>query len=1335
MINQYSGSIGAGPPSPPFTSPVSTRTDCLLMQDAVASGAVSAAPGTRPGTLAGVTALFANPYLGGKEEALIVAGNGALTYLQRDATDTGWLQSTVTGGGKDPIKATEVVVVIHPQDLTVWAVYSPAAAGPPRAMRLVATTDGAETTCAWVEQPGAISPGSGPAVSGLHHMYVYYDVRSPLITALDSKSGSIVSILISVGNASRFHTQVYPAGFASGTANDLVAGRVASSPTHLHPGAPIVYVRLGSKIVRYDASSAKEPRVIASDATDLLGVYRAYGLPDVGCLYLDSSGNLVAWNEVGGNTTAVSRTPGLGLVTATVWLDVNQMAHVYGLDSKNGLKVLHQTAIGADGLPVWAQAKTPDPARVQGGTVYSCVGLVPGVAAFAVDPFPDSQPNELVKRAGTARPDEQYSFYTQDIASARWSRDKVRLPSDAAPHLVSHYVSSVTLLDEHGIGMPLLPVRVSAGTLTEIQVDGSSYLVGPGHSASLVTGPTGTVTIATAAGSLLPATLHVDAVGLANGAVVQPAAAVHAYLAGTGTLPSQIGLFDERALSEARFDGAPIVDEKHRAGIGGAVDSTHQIFSRAAGRPLASKLYRGPGPASPIHGFYFGPDPADPAAAVGGPAPSYQEFSTPDCAAAHLEALRSLPQYGGIWDDFADWAGDVAEGITNGAIEVFAVLIDTVATVFIRIGEKFIEAVGFAIGTIAGALLAVEAVLAMVVVSIPAVLGWLRSPFYFKHVWDTKTAMEEGFSMMLSYGTTVVAGVKKFTDGWFASQEEAVLNCFEGLKAQYHGRALGDLANQVPALTDASGRAVAPAALAGDPQATWLRDQMLAPRHAACGRQLRIEVNPDSTLAKGFAEFVAAFEKSEIPARYTAALKDVAAVAEQIASAGDPDAVQKADLTALIDLLEQLTVIALDAMDLFIGGILALVLQVEANIGDLLNAKVDFGPADTLYGWIQEKAYPGRPVEKLTLGGLIFLVSAFGATSAIKRVNGPDSEPFPDGRFPKVPAPPGHPAYRGPIDFGNDPSGNADLKADQFNAGIFAIIGSVSEFFNDLTPLMYPRVVPVPPSDPSGARDPRWAMQALFAGPAVVCSEFLFGMIAASPPVNGLQWDAAGGTWAWAFISQTVYACFTGLNFLAWTVGMSDSAALKNNGWGVFGTFAALLGGIAYLAPAADGATRSGSIPYVKAQIAMAALADLIQPLRVKTVAEDWTQEWRTVLGALIDSGALVASGALLLYPAKSPAPSIPPNQTLPEGRVGVLYCAAITGDGGTEWFNRPLQKWSATIPKEWREFTLDPDTGVIHGTPQKSGWVELRNIEVWDSYAPPQRSGKLNRLRFHIAP
>lgn len=777
-----------------LATPGSTKVSSLLMEDTVAAGDVSIASGLRPGSLRGTAALFANPFLDGKEEALAIDGAGYLTYLQRDAAETGWLQTDVTAAGKK-IKAHEVVVVVHPQDLSVWAVYSPEGGGP-RTLRLQSAKVAGGTACRWDTVANVIVPAdpSQPPNTRLSHLHVFYQDRTPIVTAIDA-TGHVVTIPAVFDNMAtrRFGYTVHPAEFEKyGQVDDLAGGRVTVLPG-ANPAGPtsIFYLRYGTSILRYSSADGQGPHEIATDATQIAGTYPVTAQSDVGVIYLNSNGELVTWNQTLLHGSAMSISwPGLGFVTASVWNDVNQMTHVYGQNAAGTLQVIHEAWGDGLGAPFWSSAKTED-----GSSVAAFMGLVPKVASFAVDPFPDSQPNELVMHEGAKAPHDKFSIYTQDIASDRWSRDKVRLPSTGDPHVVTHYVSTVTVLDKRGRPMRELPVKVSADTLTEICIDGASYLVGPGHSIAVKTTQLGRVTIASPADSLLPATLHVDATGLANGAIIQPAAAIHDYLAGNSTLPSQHGLFDETALKNAKVGGVPIVDDEK--GVGAAVSSTHNVFKVAAGgKPTSTKRTAGPGRAKRIHGFSVG---AGPTAHLGGDdGVVYQEFKNPEELEAHVLEIRRMPEYGGILDTFAGWVGDVWEGIKNGVVKVFKVVVETTAKVFIRVGKAIVELVDYVIDTVQSAVRTVEAVLSTVVESVHKVVDWLKSLFSLKDIWDTKMALEASFATMWSYGSVVMKDYKKVEKAFFEKQREEIGDTFADLRKRYGGRAVGDAGNQSP---------------------------------------------------------------------------------------------------------------------------------------------------------------------------------------------------------------------------------------------------------------------------------------------------------------------------------------------------------------------------------------------------------------------------------------------------------------------------------------------------------------------------------------------------------
>ncbi len=1216
-----------GSASAALDAPGSTKVSSILMQDAVPAGAVSLAHGAQAGKLDGKAALFANPFLDGKEEAVAVSEKGELTYLQRDSTDTGWLQTKIKAAdGKTTITAREVVVVVHPQDAAIYAIYTPDAAGAPQALRLVSTrVAGRPATCRWEPRAGVVAPAAGqPAPTGLSRLHVYYQNRTPIITAMNTDS-HVVSIAAVFDNltVNRFLATTLPVSFAkSGAVDEVVGGRVTVPAGGVEtPGTTVIaYLRFGSKVIRYSTGNAKGPEQIADDAVRLAGVFQATGPADVGLVFLDTGERLRTYNQTMPYGSAMqTATPNLGFTTATVWNDVNQLMHVYGLDSAGTLQVVHEEWADGTGAPFWSSAKAvpPPPEPPVETSVVMCVGLVPKVASFALDPFPDYQPSELVVHEGAKAPHDQVGIYTQDITSTRWSRDKVRLPSTGDPHVVTHYVSSVTVLDKRGKPMPGLPVKVSADTLAEIQIDGASYLVGPGHSVAVATTAFGKVTIASPADGLLPATLHVDAVGLASGAVVQPAAAIHDYLAGTGTLSSQKGLFGKDALTNAKADGTWVVDPDRRKDIPSAVSGTRQVFEVAAGKKPTSRLYTGPGAAPEIHGFSVGSGPT--AHLDGAEGAVYQEFETPEQLDAYVESIRALPQYAGIWDSFTSWAGDIWQGIKNGIVKVYDVVVGTAAKVFVWMKGKIAELTEFVIDTVQDAVQTVEAVLAKVVDTVHKVVDWLKALFSFKDAWQTKTALEGTVATLCSFGKAQIKEYKRIEHGWFVKQEGNAHDAFKKLKERYGDRALGDVANQMPALKDPSGHTLTTEDVASNGQASWLLDQTLSRPVMAVQVDLDFALDADSPVLKRFTEFEESFALSGLVKTVRTEIKTPADAAGKVMDSTVPDPGSRASVAGLLELLESLVVKVLEGMDKVTSSVLDLGLAVIDAFQGLLDTPLPIPGLSDVYRWVQKQAGVAEgEIEELTLGGLLFLIAGFWVTAVYKLLHGVDAPPlFPGGKSPVIPPPPSHPDYRGP----------QRMDAEQMHGfliacGALALIGAAFDAANDLAPLA-----------PEGTL-PGWAQYFMTTG-SIVFTAIFMGCWASCPSVLGVDWESpAGIAFSVAFGVQNLYllACAGALLWSAWDK-FTFWPQLKNIGGVLAGPVVATLFAGASLVPTIIGCYLADSSGLDYAQAAVGAVPGLVQFVRMQVapLGEDPTFPFRLGGVAIIDEFATLAAGAMLI--------------------------------------------------------------------------------------------------------
>ncbi|ROO86146.1 putative Ig domain-containing protein [Actinocorallia herbida] len=1193
------------------------------------------------------------------------------------------------------------------------------------------------TGWAWQADAAAIDFGGGSGVAGVGHLHVYYDGRTPVVTGADPATGALVTIRVENGGGRRFAALNNGASVTKAGRLDELAG--GHTPTTMTPAAPmsgwIAYARVGAKLTRYNSVSpaAAAPKPIASTATDLVGVYRAYGSMDLGCLYLDASGNLVTWHEDGTQNGRYTYTAGLGLYSAEAWLDGDGMVHVFGLTAGSGgvpantLKVLHQVAWSSTGAPVWSLAVARDTkGTVLGTPVPACVALVPKVARFALDAFPDASPSQFVMREGVKAASDQFALHTQD-AAARWTRDKVRLPTGGAPHLVGHYVSSVTVLDGRGTPMPGLPVAVSADTLVEIKVDGASYLVGPGHGAALATDLQGKLTIATTADSLLPATLHVDTVGPESGAVIQPAAAVHDYLAGTGTLPSQSGVFSEEAFASAKVDGVPIIDPaRHGApAIKDAYTGIGQVFQQASGTGLVSRRFQGAGAAPAIHGFAVGSAPVVRGTAGAGRV-TYTEFATPAEVAAHLDAIRALPQYGGVWDDFLDWAGDVWEGVKNGAIAVYHVAVHAVTSVFVYIGDKIVELVGFVLDTVDATVRAVEAVVREVVETITAVVDWLKSLFDFKDIWDTKTALESGMRTLTSYASSTIEYYGGRASGWFAAQEQKVTDTLVALKEEYAGRPLGDAANQPPTVTDPSGHGLADGQIKDNPQSTWMLTQVMGPKTVAATRAATSKALASGPITDAFGVFLVDLAQTDLSDTADRVLADLEAIVAGVTDPADPDAGAKASVVAVIDILEQLSLGALRAADHVVAAVVRLATTICAHLQKALDEPFDLGgPVNTLYRWIQEQAGV-TDVKDLSLGGLIFLIAGFFTTTSYKLVMGVDEAPFPGGLFPPI-APP--PWLSVPDDTVGMPPAelNALYKNLQIVSGFAGVFGGGFDAMADL--------VPVVSFNETG--DWPYQLQQFIGMSSALLSSGLYGTLSSLPPVGGNDWKGADGAWTIAWVFAAVNTLFSvGTVFLDngrkdW---QKDTPIFRNTGkvekkggeTAVTATRGPLIVGalsIGFLAASGAACAKSHTNPYGTAQIILSGLPGVFGLLRWNLLPKDPASRNRAGIAALLDVVATESSAIMLLAGGiVTGAPYIGPEQPLGYGAVGRPYRAEIHASGGTRPFDAPLKDWtvaSGTLPTG---LTLDPATGTVSGTPTAPGTWRF-SVGCTDSYGPPQYS------------
>lgn len=269
----------------------------------------------------------------------------------------------------------------------------------------------------------------------------------------------------------------------------------------------------------------------------------------------------------------------------------------------------------------------------------------------------------------------------------------------------------------------------------------------------------------------------------------------------------------------------------------------------------------------------------------------------------------------------------------------------------------------------------------------------------------------------------------------------------------------------------------------------------------------------DSTIATAFNTFLTTLTDTGIGDSVQRILGDLDVVLTGVSDPRDPDGAAKASMVALVDILEQVTLVILRAMDRVVAALVALVQAVASNIGTVLDYPLSLGPVNTIYRWIQTQNGITKP-EGLTLGRLAFLIAGFAVTTAHKLINGVEAAPFPNGVFPELAAPPWHPDHdphrADPPSYEEVKNRNASLKKLQEASGFFGVFGGVFDLAADLAPLF---------GESTKGID---TLGMCIAGLSTVLSAGLFGVVSSCPPVTGLAWGAAGGAWDGAFAMSSV---------------------------------------------------------------------------------------------------------------------------------------------------------------------------------------------------------------------
>lgn len=975
-------------------TPATATAKSLLMEDAVPGNVVSVRTG-------GINqeALFANPFKAYQQEALIIDASNQLTYLSRSSTSaTGWDQKVIanTQGFK------EVVTIVHVAADQVWA----ACVAPDDSLQMfLLGEDQGPDRCSW-KLVSNVTPGG---IKGWRMLSVSYPpdkgalLGSPYFDATTLRA-------VMPGNGSPWHYERPGRNTAEALRSDQ-SDPVVSSTFKMDQcefGRTTLDTFTGSRHCwsRFYRQGDALWRLfipplpllpcserIASDCVHLAGLYYLPNGGEVGCAYVTKNGDLVTHNFIGPRDTpnnfVETRTP-LGVTSARLWQDAEGMIHVYGLDNTGVLKVLHQSS-WLNSRPVWTSATDSSNKRTA-----VVIGLHAMVINFVVDPFPTYKPSQLIKMAGVHN-SEAYCICTQDVTTSWWASDRIRLPGGGDPHLVKRYVSEVVLRDAGGAPIAHYQTTLSAESVIEIEVGGKSYQIGGGQEFSLKTDINGKVAFAVAADSFAIPKIHLDAAGLASGVVIQPAVGVHDYLSGRSSIPSQNGKLTAASLAGARVDGRPLTKTQDMAVLAAVVQHSADAFTLAAGMPLPVRMIEGFAEPQAVVGYVIN--------AADDGTPFYRTFATDEAHAAYMAELRARPDYGGIWDDFVSWAGDVWQGIKRGVVQIAAVVVHKVTSFFIRVGDLIIELKGFLIDCAEKASRAVEAVFQTVVESVSKVVEWLAALFNFKDIWDTKVAIEAAITQMPGLIKSLLDEAVTRIDGhnWFLAREREVKEMVASLRSKAGGQmgvAATGLADGQVFRTRRDGEPLTQSALA-NPQSAWLIDRVL-PAVAASNLPASFTGKTEGP----FDTFIRVWETSAAAQDFTLALDGVAMLFKDLIDVDNPQSLMQRELNNVLDILEGLSLGILKTCDALIQALVALIRSTLDAIETMLRTPIPIPYITDLYNWIHKQARPGSAPEPMTAAGIAALLLAFPVTVGYKVAMGVNQAPFPGGKL--IPKPSYH---------------------------------------------------------------------------------------------------------------------------------------------------------------------------------------------------------------------------------------------------------------------------------------------------------------------------------------
>ncbi|MBF4769642.1 hypothetical protein ISU10_17885 [Nocardioides agariphilus] len=745
-----------------------------LAEDTVFAAGIDASG--KPGSLA----LFGSPLSGGVPELLYVDPDGMLMYAWRPVGGSDTSEHGDRGWRRDYVarEIREVKTVTHPNG-TIYAFAVSAVDGTLKVFELGVTGE------AWPDWREVTIPRwtyQNP-IESIHVQYLDDAPRTPVVFVTLTLWAEMSIVTTIFGG---WTNQVQP--WAQRT-NYLLSNSDAAELFAIgYDDASLSWLRYytvndAGDLWRTSHGAEGDKVQQLADTGWQSGIAGFAGPTGLGALGTDAQGNLLTFapyddNSVSGSGQTKKLPLGGEYTDLTRWQDGSGMLHLYGVSPGKQLHVLHQ--VGWDPFDPERACFAPTWDVVQGNdknkTTFAAMRpLVGDVAAYAVDGYPDQMPNQVVQHAGGGS--EATVIYTQQVGTSYWEQETIRVEAvpTAAPITQHRYQSRVLVQDGYGAPVAGCAVTVTSDAPVDLDIAGRGYRIRPNLPATVTTDLTGTLTLAVPAVGLATPALHLSVAGVGSSLTIQPAAEVHKFLAGAGTLPGHSGGLTAAALTAARTpDGKsplfPVLAGPAPSESDGEWPPTAQqvvtwcqgAFAVGSGALLPVGLRDGLGEGEEVLAFSLqAHDPTRPATRV---------FTSKD----DLARFRTER---GVTED-SEWFGDLVEGLRASVLSAAEVIVDVVdsrLSVLVELANGAQVWLQARWDDVVSAAHAVEAILSALGAKIADVVAWLSWPFEFADVWASKEALKGEMANLvanLKQATTWMRGVPP--DSWTAQARQAV---------------------------------------------------------------------------------------------------------------------------------------------------------------------------------------------------------------------------------------------------------------------------------------------------------------------------------------------------------------------------------------------------------------------------------------------------------------------------------------------------------------------------------------------------------------------------------